>query len=248
MQTIAIIPARMGSTRFFGKPMKKILGVPMVERVYRNAIKSKKVDEVYVATCDKEIYLHILSIGGNAVYTKKTHERCTERTAEALIKIEQKLKVKFKTVLMIQGDEPMIEPSMINSALKPFEKYKNVNVVNLMTKIKDRKEFIDPNEPKVVVDKFNHALYFSRCPIPSPWISFSNNVFKQVCVIPFKRDFLIKFLKMKTSYLEKTESIDMNRVLENGYKVHMVEIKRYVKSVDTMTDLKQVEKLLRLNS
>ena len=248
MKTIAIIPARMGSTRFFGKPMKKILGVPMIERVYRNTMKSKKVDKVYVATCDEEIYSHILKIGGNAVYTKKTHERCTERTAEALLKIERKLNVKFNTVLMIQGDEPMIEPSMINSALKPFEKYRNVNVVNLMTKIRDKKEFIDQNEPKVVVDKFNHALYFSRCPIPSPWISFSKNVFKQVCVIPFKRDFLIKFLKMKPSYLEKTESIDMNRVLENGYKVHMVEIKRYVKSVDTMNDLKQVEKLLRLNS
>ena len=248
MKIVGIIPAHLASVRLERKILKNFFGLPMIEHVRRRACLSMLENEVFVATCDKEIYLHILSIGGNAVYTKKTHERCTERTAEALIKIEKKLKVKFKTVLMIQGDEPMIEPSMINSALKPFEKYKNVNVVNLMTKIKDRKEFIDPNEPKVVVDKFNHALYFSRCPIPSPWISFSNNVFKQVCVIPFKRDFLIKFLKMKTSYLEKTESIDMNRVLENGYKVHMVEIKRYVKSVDTMTDLKQVEKLLRLNS
>ena len=94
MQTIAIIPARMGSTRFFGKPMKKILGVPMVEGYIEMQL-NQKVDEVYVATCDKEIYLHILSIGGNAVYTKKTHERCTERTAEALIKNRKKIKGKI---------------------------------------------------------------------------------------------------------------------------------------------------------
>jgi len=248
MNVVAIIPARMGSRRFYGKPMKKILGVPMIERIYKNTIASKKIDITYVATCDREIYEHILSIGGNAVYTKKTHERCTERTAEALIKIEKKLKKKFKLVLMIQGDEPMINYSMINAALRPFASNKKINVVNLMTKINNIKEFKDPNEPKVVVNNCKNALYFSRCPIPSPWIIFSKKVFKQVCVIPFKRDFLLKFIKMKPSFLEKVESIDMNRIIENGFDVRMVEIKKYVKSVDTLKDLREVEKLLRLNS
>ncbi len=244
MKVACIIPARMGSTRFFGKPMKKILGTPMIELVYRNASRSKELDYVCVATCDREIYNHITSIGGNSVFTSKTHERCTERTVEALKKIEAKLKKRFDVVVMIQGDEPMIKPYMISKALLPFKKNKDLKVVNLMTKIKSASEFHDLNEPKVVINKYSEAIYFSRCPIPYDRLQINSKIYKQVCVIPFQRNFLLKFNRMKASLLEKTESIDMNRIIENSEKVKMVEIKEYVKSVDTQKDLEDVEKLI----
>ena len=112
-----------------------------------------------------------------------------------------------------------------------------------MTKVKNKGEFMDLNEPKVVFDHNNYALYFSRCPIPSPWLEFET-AFKQVCAIPFRRNYLLKFNKMKPTSLEVYESIDMNRILQSGDKIKMVEIKKYVKSVDTLNDLKEVEKLI----
>ena len=245
MRIIAIIPARMSSSRFPGKPLKLINKVPMIKHVYDNVKESNKIKTVYVATCDKEIYEFIKSIGGNAIYTSKKHRRASDRTAEAMLKIEKKLKKKFDIIVMVQGDEPMVKSNMIDKSLKPFEEDNNVNIVNLMVKIKDHEEFNDLNEPKVVIDKFNNALYFSRCPIPSSWLFYQKNIFKQVCVIPFKRNYLLRFNKMKPTLLEKAESIDMNRVIENGEKVKMVKIMDYVKSVDTKADLYAVEKLLK---
>ena len=245
MNILSVIPARMGSSRFYGKPLKKILGKPMLERVYKNVKKCKLIDDVYVATCDKEIFDFINNLGGKVIYTSKKHKRATERTSEALSLIEKKYKKKFDIVVMVQGDEPMISGPMIKKAVMPFFNNKSVNIVNLMTKIRDKKEFMDVNEPKVVVDKNNFALYFSRSPIPSPWLKFSKKVYKQVCAIPFRRDYLIKFNNLKPTSLEVLESIDMNRVLQNGDKIKMVEINNFVKSVDTIKDLKEVEKLIR---
>jgi len=247
MKIITIIPARMNSSRFYGKPLKKINGIPMIQRVYDNVKNCKKIESTYVATCDKEIYNFIKSINGNVIMTSKKHKRATERTSEALSKIEKKNKKKYDIVVMVQGDEPMITASMINQSISPFMKHKDIKVVNLMTKIKNLKEFEDLNEPKVVFDQFNNALYFSRSPIPSPWLKFQKNIYKQVCAIPFERSFLLKFNKMKSTLLEETESIDMNRILESGIKIKMVEIKKYVKSVDNIADLKEVEKMLYLN-
>ena len=234
----------MNSSRFYGKPMKKINGIPMIEIVYRNALKVKELDQVCVATCDKKIYDHIVSIGGTAIYTSIKHERASERTAEALLKIEKKNKKKYDIVVMIQGDEPMIKPYMVSKSIKPFFKNKNINIVNLMSRVASENEFNDLNEPKVVVNNKNEAIYFSRCPIPSTWKEKSQKLYKQVCVIPFKRKALLKFNQTKTTFLEKMESIDMNRVIETGEKIQMVEVKEFVKSVDTITDLKIVEKFM----
>jgi 3-deoxy-manno-octulosonate cytidylyltransferase (CMP-KDO synthetase) len=243
MNILSVIPARMNSSRFPGKPMKKILGIPMIERVYKNVSKSKIIDNIFVATCDLEIHKFILKIGGNSIMTSKKHKRATERTSEALIKIEKKLKKKFDIIVMVQGDEPMITGSMISKVVQPLIKNKKINVSNLMTKVKNKSEFLDVNEPKVVVDKNNYALYFSRCPIPSTWLKF-NIGYKQVCAIPFRRNYLEKFNQLKPTSLEILESIDMNRILQSGEKIKMVEIKNYVKSVDTLNDLKEVENLI----
>ena len=235
----------MGSSRFPGKPMKKINGTPMIEIVYRNCLKCKLTSKVVVATCDKIIFKHIQKIGGEAVMTSPKHSRASDRCAEALKKIENKNKFFFDIVMMVQGDEPMINSKMLNQALMPMIKNKNINVINLVAKINDRKEFNDRNCIKVVQDKFKNAIYFSREPIPTVYKSSHNYMKKQVCVIPFRRNFLIKYLKMNETELEKIESLDMMRILENGYKVKLVSTKYNSHAVDTPRDLKLVSKILK---
>src|SRR3990167_5375307 len=224
MNIVAIIPARMGSSRFPGKPLAKILGMPMVGHVYFRTKMSKTISDAYIATCDEEIKQYAESIGAKCIMTKNTHERCSSRCAEAMLKIEQETGKKVDIVVMIQGDEPIVYPEMIDLALEPMLKDTSIQVVNLMAPIKSREEHNDPNCPKVVVDKNNFALYFSREPIPykKKWNESDFSTYKQVCVIPFTRNFLLKFNELTPTHLEKIESIDMNRVLEHGYKVKMV--------------------------
>ncbi|PIP55890.1 MAG: 3-deoxy-manno-octulosonate cytidylyltransferase [Candidatus Zambryskibacteria bacterium CG22_combo_CG10-13_8_21_14_all_42_17] len=243
---IGIIPARMGSSRFPGKPLAKILGIPMVGHVYHRSKMSKLLEEVYIATCDKEIADYADSIGAKWVMTKDAHERASDRTAEAMLKIEEKIGEKIDIVVMIQGDEPMIMPEMVDLAVKPFLENPSIKVVNLMAPIRSMEEHNDPNCPKVVVDKNHFALYFSREPIPSrkKWKGDTVPMFKQVCIIPFTREFLLKFNELEPTSLEIIESIDMNRVLEHGHKVKMVYEEFETYSVDTPEDLKKVEKLM----
>lgn len=249
MNIIGIIPARMGSSRFPGKPLAKIAGIPMVGHVYFRSKMSKILKDVFIATCDKEIMDYAGSINAKAIMTKATHERASDRCAEAMLKIEQETGKKIDIVVMIQGDEPMIFPEMIDLALGPIMRDNSIKVVNLMAPIKDRKEHADPNCPKVVVDSQNFALYFSREPIPS-WQKGAKEVkmLKQVCIIPFARDFLLKFNELEPTHLEIVESVDMNRILEHGYKVKMVFEDFNTYCVDTPEDLSKVEKLMALDN
>lgn len=245
MSVLAIIPARMGSSRFPGKPLAKINGRPMIEHVYKNVIESNMISKTIVATCDTEIFNFIKSINGNVIMTSKKHQRASDRCFEAMQKYEKQVKKKFDIILMVQGDEPMINKSMIKNALKPIIKNKKINVINLMTKIKTKKDFYDPNCVKLVHCKNNTALFFSRSAIPFLKSFNAKNLKKQVCVIPFRRNFLFKYNSMKQTKLEIIESIDMLRVIENGYKVHLVESKKDSYPVDTLKDLKKVEKILK---
>tara|TARA_B100002052_G_scaffold58743_1_gene51743 strand:+ start:18452 stop:19141 length:690 start_codon:yes stop_codon:yes gene_type:complete len=218
----------------------------MIGHVYKRVALSNSVDEVYVATCDQEIKDYIESIGGRAVMTADTHERCSDRTAEAVLKLQRRLGKSFDIVLMVQGDEPMVTPKMIDSAISEISKDKSLNIVNLMSRIKDEEEFNDPNEVKVVTDLKGFALYFSREPIPSVKKSSSNKVwYKQVCIIPFRTPYLFKFNELSPTPLEDIESVDMMRVLEHGEKVKCVETKELIYSVDTFEDLQKVEKLMK---
>ena len=245
MNVIGVIPARMASSRFWGKPLAKILGEPMIRHVYRASKKAKILDEVYLATCDKDIEKYCLDSGISVVMTRDTHQRASDRVAEAVTKIEEE-KDKIDIVVMIQGDEPMLVPEMIESAVGPMLNDKSISVVNLMARIKDRSEQEDPNEIKVAVDNDSFALYFSREPIPSQRKNTqAAPVFKQVCIVPFRKNFLMKFNKMEPTPLEKAESIDMLRILEHGRKVKMVLSEYQTYSVDTAEDLKKVEKLMK---
>ncbi len=245
MNIVGIIPARMASTRFTGKPLAEIQGMPMVGHVYFRSKKCKILNEVYVATCDGEIADYVSSIGGKFVLTSDTHQRACERAAEALIKIEQETKKKIDILVMIQGDEPLIYPEMIEESLKPMLKDDSVKVVNLMAKMATMQEFEDMNEVKVVVDKFSNALYFSREPIPSKKKGASGYpMLKQVPIIPFRREFLLEYIKMAPTPLEIIESVDMMRIIENGLKVKMALTRYNTKSVDTKKDLEKVDAMM----
>ncbi len=244
MKIISIIPARMESSRFPGKPMFKIKGIPMIEMVYKKVKKNKFLDEVIVATCNEEIFNHINSIGGVSIMTSKKHDRASDRSYEALIKYEKKMNRNYDIVVMVQGDEPMVHHKMITESVRPLIKSKKIQIVNLMSKIRSKQEFTDKNTIKVVLDKFDNALYFSRSPIPFGKFDTKTKYMKQVCIIPFRRNFLVKYKKLKPTKLEIKESVDMMRILENGYNVKMIETKFKTQAVDTREDAKRVEKLL----
>ena len=246
MKIIGIIPARLASSRLPKKPMADILGMPMIGHVYFRSKMSEIFDEVYVATCDKEIYDYISKIGGKAVMTADTHERASDRAAEALLKVENESGNKFDIVVMIQGDEPMITPEMISAAVQPLLDDDSLKITNLMEAMQTQEEHEDPAEVKVVVDKKSNALYFSREPIPSRKKGANSiPMLKQVCIIPFRRDFLLEYNSMEQTPLEIIESVDMNRLLENGIPIRMVMRSEETFSVDTIADLNNVNNRMK---
>ncbi|MBT6470444.1 MAG: 3-deoxy-manno-octulosonate cytidylyltransferase, partial [Candidatus Marinimicrobia bacterium] len=222
MNILALIPARMGSSRFPGKPMAKILGKPMIGHVYENVAQCKLLVKTVVATCDEEIKEYIESIGGEAVITGNHHERASDRCAEALEYIEYQDGIQYDIVVMVQGDEPMTHPDMITEAVTPMLNDPKILVTNLLGNIKSMEEFEDRNCIKVVCDQQSNAIYFSREPIPTQDKAQDVPMKKQVCIIPFTRKFLLEYTKMKPTPLEIVESVDMLRILEYGLKVKMV--------------------------
>ncbi len=245
MNIVAIIPARMGSSRFPGKPLALIHDIPMVGHVAFRTAMSEILTDTYVATCDTIIQNYCKGAGIKCVMTSDTHVRCSTRTAEALLSIEKETGKRIDIVVMVQGDEPMIVPDMIAKAVTPMVDDRSINVVNLMAEMETLEEFEDPNEVKVVVDKNSDALYFSREPIPSRKKGSDKvPMRKQVCIIPFRRDYLLRFNEMEETPLEIYESVDMMRILEHGEKVRMVPTSFKTWSVDTPEDLARVSRLM----
>jgi 3-deoxy-manno-octulosonate cytidylyltransferase (CMP-KDO synthetase) len=240
MNIIGIIPARMAATRFPNKPMALIEGMPMIGHCYFRSKMSRRLDDLYVATCDQEIFDYILSIGGKAVMTSDKHERATERSAEALIKIEKLTKKHFDIVVMIQGDEPLIDPDMINESVRPLLSGEN-QVSNLIACLNNLEEARNPNFVKVVSNIDGNALYMSREPIPSP-SKYNDSIqyFRQLGLIAFSREAILKFIELEPSSLEIFESIDMNRFLEHQISIKLTKTNFAADSVDTIEDLNLV--------
>ena len=238
---VAIIPARMGSSRFPGKPLTPILGRSMLEHVYRRTAMCEKLQAVYVATCDSEIAQAVQGFGGQRMMTSPLHERASDRVAEAAQSLDAEI------VVMIQGDEPMTVPAMIDQAVAPMLEDPQVQCVNLVKRIESEEEYLDPNTIKAVMDNKGNALYFSREPIPTRRILGLDRIplFKQVCIIPFRRDALLAYSKLKPTPLEQAESIDMLRFLEHGQQVRLVETEFETHAVDTPEDSIKVENLMR---
>ena len=245
MNHVAIIPARMKSSRFPGKPLKKILGIPMLEHVYRRANMFFDKENLFIATCDNKIKEFSKSINANFIMTSTKHLRASDRVNEALFKIEKIKKKKIDLIILLQGDEPLINPIMLKKALNVFYQDPSIQIANLMKQINNLAEIKDINEVKVIFDNNYNAINFSRLPIPFNHANVETKYYKQVCVIPFRRDFLLKYSRMKPTKYEICESIDMMRVIENGYNVKMIEIKDEVISVDTAKDLIKAIKILK---
>ena len=245
MRVVAVIPARMASSRFPGKPMALIHGMPMIGHCYCRVRLCDALSDTFVATCDTEIFDYIESIGGKAVMTADTHERASDRAAEAMVKIEEATGEQTDILVMVQGDEPMDTPEMISEALSPMLQDDSVQVVNLMGCVKNLAEFEDPNTVKVVVGPDDNAIYFSREPIPSRKKYVGDvPMHKQICIIPFRRDYLLQFNNTPEMPLECVESVDMLRVIESGGKVRMVMTEHQSIGVDTPSHLKRVEQLM----
>jgi len=241
MKIVAIIPARMGSSRFPGKPLAPILGRPMIEHVYRRVALCDRLDATIIATCDEVIRDAAEAFGAQVMMTSDRHERASDRVAEAASQLDADL------IVMVQGDEPMIFPDMIDTAIAPFLQDKSVSCVNLSRRLKSTEDYNNPNTIKVVSDIFNNAMYMSRAPVPTlAKTGIADTVVcKQVCVIVFTSEELQTYTRLAPTPLESYESIDMLRLMEHGRPVRMVATERDTLAVDCPEDLLRVEAELR---
>jgi len=216
----------------------------MIEHVRRRVERCGTLEAVYVATCDREIADVVEGFGGRVVMTSDRHERATDRIAELAETVSADIYV------MVQGDEPLVVPEMIDLALGPLLDDDRVVCSNLGSRIETEAELLDPNTVKVVMAQNGDALYFSREALPTRWkVPFEQlRCFKQVCVIPFRRDFLHTYTALAPTPLEVAESVDMMRALEHGYPVRIVPSPFASQSVDHLQDLAKVEALLRTDS
>lgn len=239
-KAICVIPARYVSTRFPGKPLADIAGKPMIERVYERAAKAKLIDEVVVATDDERIFSVVEGFGGKVVMTCANHPSGTDRLAEVAQMYED-----ADIILNVQGDEPLIEPKLIDMLTEELLKDDNLSMATAKVLLKE-KEFSDPAAVKVVTDKNCYALYFSRSLLPYPRNQLENlTLYKHIGIYAYKRDFLLKFAKMEQSYLEQIEGLEQLRALENGYKIKVIETDFLCIGVDTPADLEEVNHLLK---
>ena len=242
MNIIGIIPSRFGSTRFPGKPLVDINGTSMIQRVYEQAKKAKRLNEVVIATDDQRIFDHVTEFGGHVIMTVPTHQSGTDRCAEIISKDN---KHDYVVVINIQGDEPYIHPEQIDQLCACFDN-PDTHIATLVNEIKSSDELFNHNNIKVILNKLGEAIYFSRSPIPycrnfpeQEWIKH-NTYYKHIGIYGYRRDTLLEIAKLEKTKLEITESLEQLRWIENGYKIR-AEITSYESiSIDTPEDLLKV--------
>jgi 3-deoxy-manno-octulosonate cytidylyltransferase (CMP-KDO synthetase) len=247
MKFIAIIPARYESTRFPGKPLALINNKPMIQWVYGNVVKA--VNEAWVATDDERIFKAVENFGGKAIETLTTHQSGTDRCAEAARKISKNYD--FDVVINVQGDEPFIQARQIEMLKSCFST--DAEIATLIKKIDSTDELFNPNRPKVVIDKHQNALYFSRSPIPfvrgaenENWVS-AQTFWVHIGMYAYKSEVLQQISKLNQGTLEKAESLEQLRWLENGFKIKTAVTEHQSIGIDTPEDLEQAVQLLSNN-
>jgi len=243
MKIVGIIPARMGSSRLPAKALAPILGMPMIGHCYFRTKMCTRLDDVYIATCDKEIKDYAESIGAKVVMTKNTHERAMDRTAEAIENIEKETGERIDIAVQMQGDEPMVTPEMLEESIAAMVADESVNLLNLIQPITEKRDLETPDVLKVVTDLKGNMLYYSRATIPYDTGKYDKPVpyLKTLGIHLFRRDFLFEFLRMEPTPLEIIESTDMLRALQNGKRIATYTVKTPIWSVDTKADLDFVE-------
>lgn len=243
MKILGIIPSRYASTRFEGKPLKKIFGKTMIEWVYKRA-KQSNLDDLVVATDDERIYDEVINFGGKAVMTSKNHENGTSRIIEVIKNEEYK---NFDFVINIQGDEPLIDIDSINLLANNY-KEENSEIVTLKKELKDKKDIENPNIVKVITDFNDNAIYFSRSIIPYNRDNNENvKYYKHIGIYGYTTNFLLNLKNLKNGKLEKIESLEQLKFIENGYKIKVLETTSNVIGVDTPEDLEIVKKYIQEN-
>lgn len=243
MKIIGVIPARYKSSRFPGKPLADICGRPMIWWVYQQCKKVADFEEVYIATDDEQIYEACQQYEMQVIMTSDSHPTGTDRVGEVARKVQADL------IVNIQGDEPLLEPATIVKAIQPFYEDKNLQITNLMTKIKDPVEVVNFTVPKVITNKDNIGIYLTRATAPYPKGSVTYDYYKQVCVYGFKPQALQFFCEYGQKYgkakIEAVEDIEILRFIENGYTVKYVEVDSDTVAVDTPNDLEKVRQLVQ---
>lgn len=235
----ALIPARYDSSRFPAKALAKINNKAMIVRVMEAVEKSQLIDQVYVATDDQRIKKEVEAAGGQALMTSREHQCGTDRIAEAAQKIDAEL------IVNVQGDEPLITAKVIEKAIKPFLSDKELKLSTLKRKVTAEKAQ-NPDLVKVITDKNDYAIYFSRSLIPyyRDHKKLNKEYFQHIGLYVYRKDFLLKFAEMEATPLEKAESLEQLRALENGYQIKVVETEANLIGVDRREDIAAVEKEL----
>ena len=242
MNILGIIPARYASKRFPGKPLVDIAGKSMIRRVYEQAKKCVDLAEVIVATDDGRIYDHVVNFGGLAIITSADHQSGTDRCAEVALQRPQ-----YDVIINIQGDEPYIDPEQVSKLAACFNDA-DTQIATLIKKVQNEQELFNPSSPKVIVNKLSEAIYFSRSPLPhirgqeqKDWLNYFT-YFKHIGIYGYRADVLQQITKLPVSSLEKAESLEQLRWIENGYRIKVSETELETYAVDTPGDL---EKLFR---
>ena len=245
MKKVIIIPARLDSSRLPKKVLLDLKGKTVIQRVYEQCLKVKNVDGVYIATDSIEIKEVCETFTDKVIITKSTHKSGTDRIGEAVSAIDCDI------VINVQGDEPFIEPSLIEALVNSFSN-SDISMSSAMSKINNIKDLQNTNVVKVVTDLHNNALFFSRSLIPFPRdvkeISIAKEVlekclfYRHIGIYGYRKDFLLKFVNMEQSYLEKVEKLEQLRALENGFKIKMIEANSSLIGIDTREDYEEALK------
>ncbi|TCS80482.1 3-deoxy-manno-octulosonate cytidylyltransferase [Pectinatus cerevisiiphilus] len=239
MKIICIIPARFSSTRLPGKPLADVAGKPLIVRVYEQAIKASVPTDFIVAVDDVRIFKAVEAAGGKAVMTRQDHLTGTDRLAEAAAHYPD-----ADVIINIQGDEPLIDPELIDRLGNLFITNENLDMATVMTPMLEE-EKNEPGNVKVVTDQKGYAIYFSRALIPYPRNDTAVPVYKHIGIYAYKRAFLLKYAQMAPTPLEKTESLEQLRAIENGYKIKVITSDKRFIGVDTPEDLIKVNEYYR---
>ena len=250
MAVVAIIPARYGSTRLPGKPLAKIGGKPMIQHVYENTCMAKILDRVLVATDDRRVEEAVRAFGGEVIMTSKDHASGTDRLAEVARKI------KTDWVVNVQGDLPFVRPETITRAVQPMRRNRSIPMGTVCTEIEDEDDWRNPNIVKVIRDAKGFAIYFSRATIPFPRNDVSQlngratgkkKIWghRHIGLYVYRRDFLLKFARLRPTLLEQAESLEQLRALVYGYRIFVTDVDERSVEVDTPEDLLRAEQYLR---
>lgn len=240
MRVLCIIPARYSSTRLPGKPLADIAGKPMIQHVYERAQRAKRPEAVLVATDNRLVYDAVIAFGGRVMMTSPEHPTGTDRLAEVAQAYPD-----FDIIVNVQGDEPLIEPQIIDDLAGAFDNDETLSMATLMTAMEEN-EYNNPAAVKVITDLNGYALYFSRSLIPFPRVKVDGlQVYKHLGIYAYRRDFLLKYAKLQSTPLERSESLEQLRALEHGYRIKVLKTDFKSIGVDTPEDLERVNRLLK---